>query len=88
MLPAVPEKEDVGLDELPKDPPVPLTTLQAPVLPVPGGFPARVTVVRPQVADPFWAAPALAVVTCGVTVMVTLEEELQPAAVAMVHVRT
>ncbi|MBI3365435.1 MAG: hypothetical protein HY033_11050 [Ignavibacteriae bacterium] len=43
------------------DPPDPLTTLHPPV-PTDGVFPARVTVVNPQVAAPVWSGPAFAVV--------------------------
>ena len=51
VLPAVPVKVDVGLAALAKLPPVPLTTLQAPV-PTDGVFAASVTVVNPQVDAP------------------------------------
>ena len=60
-VPAVPEKVVVGLVSEAKDPPVPLTIVHLPV-PTVGVFPARVTVVSPQVADSVWFAPALAVV--------------------------
>lgn len=49
--PAVPLKLDVGLDALPKDPPLPLITLQEPE-PMVGVLPASVTLVRPQVEIP------------------------------------
>ena len=56
----MPLKVDVGLEELVIVPPVPLTMLHAPV-PTVGVFPARVTDVNPQVADPVWSEPALEV---------------------------
>jgi len=43
----------------PKLPPVPEIIVHCPVLPV-GVFPARVTVVNPQVASPVWSGPASA----------------------------
>ena len=60
VAPAFPEKVEVALAVLPKLPPVPLTTLHAPV-PALGVLAARVTWVRPQVAMPVWSGPALAV---------------------------
>ena len=59
-VPAVPENVDVGLDGVVTVPPNPLTMLHAPV-PKVGEFPARVTLVNPQVADPVWSGPAAAV---------------------------
>lgn len=46
----MPVNVEVELDELPKEPPVPLTMLQEPV-PTEGEFAASVTVVNPQVAE-------------------------------------
>ena len=70
MLPAVPEKVDVGLVGVVIVPPVPETIIQLPVAAgVPGGpppegaLPASVTVVDPQVAIPVMSAPARAGVT-------------------------
>ena len=54
----MPENVEVELLALPKLPPVPLTTLHAPV-PTEGVFAAKVTVVKPQVEAPVWSAPAL-----------------------------
>ena len=58
--PAVPLNVEVGLDALPKEPPVPLMMLQDPV-PTEGVFAASVTDVNPQVDEPFWSGPAFAV---------------------------
>jgi hypothetical protein len=69
VAPAVPVKVDVGLDGVVIVPPVPLTMLQAPV-PFDGALPANVTVVNPQVDEPVWSAPALAVVGVALTVSV------------------
>lgn len=74
VVPAVPENVDVGLDEFPKDPPLPLTILQLPV-PALGELPASVTVVTPQVDKPVCGGPAFAVVGVGLTVIVTYEDE-------------
>ena len=54
-------KVDVALDGVVTLPPEPDIILQAPV-PTDGLFPAKVTLVNPQVDDPVWSAPALAVV--------------------------
>ena len=76
--PAVPVKVDVGLVAVVIVPPVPLTMLHAPV-PTVGTLPARVTEVSPQVADPVWSAPALAVV--GVPLTVVAVDKVAVAAV-------
>ena len=51
VAPADPLNVEDGLETLPKEPPVPLMTLQEPV-PIEGALAARVTVVAPQVEDP------------------------------------
>ena len=76
--PAIPVKVDVALDDVVIVPPVPLTMLQAPV-PTDGVLPAKVTEVNPQVADPVWSTPALAVV--GVPLTVVAVDEVADAAV-------
>ena len=70
MLPAVPLKLELGLEAVPKLPPVPLTMLHAPV-PLPGAFAPSVTVVNPQVAIPVWLAPATAVLGFLLNVITT-----------------
>jgi hypothetical protein len=85
--PTVPEKVDVGLDAVPKDPPLPLTILQLPE-PTLGAFAARVTEVSPHVVTPVWLAPALAVVGSALTVMVTFDDEDVHGALLIVHVST
>jgi hypothetical protein len=50
-VPAVPVKVEVGEEAVPNDPPVPLTTVHAPV-PTVGALPVSVTEVRPHVAVP------------------------------------
>jgi hypothetical protein len=64
----------VGLDEFPKDPPVPLTTLQLPV-PTDGEFAPNVVDVRPHIAAPVLSAPAFAVVGLRLNVMITSSVE-------------
>ena len=54
--------------------------LHAPV-PTVGVFPASVTEVNPQVADPVWSTPALAVV--GVPLTVVAVDEVAVAAVKL-----
>ena len=56
--PAVPLNVVVGFVVSANDPPDPLTTLHPPV-PTEGVFPAKVTVVSPQVEAPVWSGPAL-----------------------------
>ena len=68
--PAVPLNVDVGLDELPNDPPIPLTIDHKPV-PTDGLFPAKVTVVTPQVEEPVWSAPAFDVLGFWLNVITT-----------------
>ena len=72
VLPAVPVKVDVGLEEVVTVPPVPLIILHAPV-PTVGVLAARVTVVSPQVAAPVWSEPAAAVVGVCDTVIAIAE---------------
>lgn len=62
---------DVALEAVVIVPPVPLTMLQAPV-PTVAALPARVTEVKPQVDDPVWSVPALAVVGVALTVTVAV----------------
>jgi hypothetical protein len=71
---------DVALDAVVIDPPVPLTMLQAPV-PTVGVLPARVTDVKPQVAEPVWSVPALEAV--GVALRVVAVDDLADAAVQL-----
>ena len=59
VLPAVPLNELVGLEAVPKLPPVPLTILHAPV-PTVGVFAASAVLVTPQRFN--WSEPALDVV--------------------------
>ena len=54
-------KVDVALDGVVTLPPVPEMILHATV-PTDGLFPAKVTLVNPQVENPVWSVPALAVV--------------------------
>ncbi len=54
-------KADVVLEGVVTLPPIPDWILQAPV-PTDGLFPAKVTLVNPQVDDPVWSAPALEIV--------------------------
>ena len=61
VVPAAPLKLDVALDEVVIVPPAPLMMLHAPV-PIDAALPARVTLVKPQVAVPVWSAPAVAAV--------------------------
>ena len=61
---------DVALEAVVIVPPVPLTMLQAPV-PTVAALPARVTEVKPQVDDPVWSVPALAVVGFWLNVITT-----------------
>ena len=51
-------KADVSLEGVVTLPPEPDIILQAPV-PTDGIFPAKVTLVNPQVDNPVWSAPAL-----------------------------
>ena len=53
-------KADVALDGVVTLPPEPDIILHAPV-PKVWLFPAKVTLVNPQVDDPVWSAPAFAV---------------------------
>ena len=78
VVPAAPLKLDVALDEVVIVPPAPLMMLHAPVPDV-GILPARVTLVNPQVEDPIWSAPALAVV--GITLTAVAVDEVAVAAV-------
>ena len=71
-------KVEVGLDGVVIVPPVPLTMLHAPA-PTVGVLPARVIEVNPQVADPVWSSPALAVV--GVPLTVVAVDDVADAAV-------
>ncbi len=59
--PAVPLKVVLFVDADVKLPPVPETILHAPV-PTLGLFPAKVTCVKPHVAEPVWSVPAADVV--------------------------
>jgi hypothetical protein len=70
--PATPLNVDVALDGVVTVPPVPDCIVQAPD-PTVGAFPAKVTCVKPHVADPVWSAPALAVVGVGFTVTVIVK---------------
>ena len=54
-------KVDVALEGVVTLPPVPDWILHIPV-PTDGLFPAKVTLVNPQVDDPVWSTPAFAVV--------------------------
>ena len=58
----MPLKAEVELDAVVIVPPTPLTILHAPV-PIVGEFPARVTLVNPQVDAPVWSGPAKAVIS-------------------------
>jgi hypothetical protein len=78
-FPATPEKLDVGLAAVVIVPPVPETILQAPV-PVVGVFPARATLVKPQVELPVWSAPAFYTVA-GAKIFTTPETALVTAGV-------
>ena len=55
VVPTVPLNVEVGLEEFPKDPPVPLTIVQLPV-PTDGVFAAKVT----EELQLLWSGPALA----------------------------
>ena len=74
MFPATPVKAEIGLDGVAMDPPAPATIDHAPV-PLVGVLAASV-VVKEQIA---WSGPAFAVVVAGVTVMVPVAVEVQPA---------
>ncbi len=63
-------KVDVALDGVVTLPPEPDIILQVPV-PTDGLFPAKVTLVNPQVDDPVWSAPALAVVGFRLKTIIT-----------------
>ncbi len=58
--PSIPVKVDVALEGVVILPLEPDIILHAPV-PIDGLFPAKVTLVNPQVDNPVWSAPALAV---------------------------
>lgn len=63
---------------------MPLTILQLPV-PTVGMLPASVTVVNPQVAEPVWSGPALAVVGTLLKVIITSSMELVHGLLLIVH---
>jgi hypothetical protein len=84
VVPAVPVKVDVGLDGVVTVPPEPLTILHAPV-PIVAVFAANVTVVKPQVDDPVWSEPALAVVGFWLNLMVTSSVDAVQGELLIVH---
>ena len=86
VAPAVPVKVEDGLAELLNEPlPVP-AMLQAPV-PTDGVLPFNVKVVNPQVADPVWSAPALAVVGFWLNVTTTVSFDAVQGLFDMVHIK-
>ena len=85
-LPAVPVKVEDMLFMFPNEPPMPLTILHEPV-PTVSVVAAIVTVVRPQVEEPVWSAPALAVVGFRLNVIITSSVEAVQGLLLMVHSR-
>ena len=75
---------EVALDAVVIVPPVPLTMLQAPV-PTEAVLPARVTLVNPQVDEPVWSAPALAVVGFRLNVITTSSVDAVHGLFEIVH---
>ena len=81
VFPATPVKAEVGLEAVAIEPPAPEMMLHAPV-PLVGVLAAKFVVV----AQTAWSGPALAIVVAGVTVMVPVAVEVQPAKLVTVAV--
>ena len=60
--------------------------LQAPV-PIVGVFPARVTLVKPQVAEPVWSTPAFEVVGFWLKVITTSSVDAVHGLFDIVHLK-
>ena len=80
MVPAAPEKAEVGLEGVVIVPPAPETMLQEPV-PTEGVFPAKVV----EVPQMFWSGPAFATVGLAVKVITTSSNEAVQGAFEIVQ---